>query len=115
MISDELFAIWWCGLISPLSKFIVFNVISFILPVGENQVKQWSSQESCNYRIEFWKNSGFERIGTQASQILIGDSTNQATKPHAGSMGTSRGFLFPVAANFILIFYKANQFWVCYL
>ena len=29
-----------CGLISPSSKSIVINVISFILPVDENQVKQ---------------------------------------------------------------------------
>ena len=105
MISNELFAIWLCGLISPSSKFLVFSVISFILPVDENQVKQWSSQENCNYRIEFWKK--FKLLEDWNPGLPDTNWVILPTKPRShmpGAWVAFRGFLFPVA-NFILIFF----------
>ena len=41
------------------------------------------------------KNSGFDGAWTRASQILVGRSTNWATKPHVGSEANFSGSFLP--------------------
>ena len=52
------------------------------------------------------KNSGFDGAWTSASQILVGRSTNWATKPHVGSEANFSGSFLPREGVFI-----TNNIW----
>ena len=52
------------------------------------------------------KNSGFDGAWTRASRILVGRSTNWATKPHVGSEANFSGSFLPRKGVFI-----TNNIW----